>query len=141
MGSTRCSSPKSGSLVLCNVTMATKPGGGKSPCPFSDLPLGWDSMGPSPGLCTALDLGCGLGPDPNPRTLSVEGRAISDVVQGPFCGSKQAARWPGMWHASRVSVSVRVLTGPQELSLRAGGQCAPFLDSTELILNLTSVRL
>lgn len=62
-----CSSPKSGSLVLCNVTMATKPGGGKSPCPFSDLPLGWDSMGLRSRPCTALDSGCGLGPDPNPR--------------------------------------------------------------------------
>lgn len=62
-----CSSPKSGSLVLCNVTMATKPGGGKSPCPFSDLPLGWDSMGLSSRPCTVLDSGCGLGPDPNPR--------------------------------------------------------------------------
>lgn len=31
---------KTGSLVLCNVTVATKPGGGKSHSPLSDLPLG-----------------------------------------------------------------------------------------------------
>ena len=36
---------KTGSLVLCNVTMATKAGGGKSHCLLSDLPLGWDSTG------------------------------------------------------------------------------------------------
>lgn len=39
---------KTGSPVLCTVTVATKPGGGKSHCLLSDRPLGWDSTGLSP---------------------------------------------------------------------------------------------
>lgn len=84
---------KADSLALCNVAVATKPGGGKSHCPLCDLPQGWDSTGPSSRTCAVCDSRCGLGRGPSLwRPPSVKGRPTSGGVQGPFCGSQQAAR-------------------------------------------------
>lgn len=104
---------KTSSLILCNVAVATKPGGGKSHGPLGDLSVGWDGMGLGTRPCTACDSRCGLGHRPLLwRPPSVKGRATLSSVQGSVCGSMQVARQPGVWCAPcSVRVTSEVLTG------------------------------
>lgn len=122
------STGKTGSLVLRNVTVATKPGGGKSHCPLSDLPLGGDSMGLSSRTCTACDSRCGLGPSGDPR-LQKEGpsRVASRRPSVDQAGCQMARHVVGsVW----VRVSVRNRAG-----FEGGLYISPWI-SIELILNL-----
>lgn len=75
------SKSKTRNLLLCNVAMATTPGGGKSHCPLSDLSLGWDNKGQSRRPRAACDSRYGLGTDP----YSGETR--------PVCERKGHAQW------------------------------------------------
>ena len=71
---------KADSLVLCNVAVATKPGGGKSHCPLCDLPQGWDSTGLSSRTWVVCDSRCDLGHRP-------------PLWRPPICERKAHIRW------------------------------------------------
>lgn len=118
--------------------MATKPGGGKSPCPLSDLPLGWDSPGLSSKPRVACDSRYGLEHRPPLcRAPSVKGRTIRGTDHGTFCESKNVARWLGVWCAlCWVRESIR---GPYGLGARfEGRRCISPWIRMQLMLNLTS---
>lgn len=133
---------KTNRLVLCNVSVATKPGGGKSHCPLSDLPLGWDSTGLCSRTCAVCDSGYGLGHRaPLWRPRSVKGRPMSGSGLRAFpsiSASCQPAR----------SVICSVL-GQGEHQRSLGGKRARFKGRqhisawirTEWIMNLTSTQL
>lgn len=120
---------KADSLVLCNVAVATKPGGGKSHCPLCDLPQGWDSTGLSSRTWVVCDSRCDLGHRPPLwRPPSVKGRPTSGGVQGPFCGSQQVARWARCVVSSVLArVSIRGPYGATELGLRVASTSLPGL--------------
>lgn len=120
---------KADGLVLCNVAVATKPGGGKSHCLLCDLPRGWDSMGLSSRTCAVCDSKCGLGRRPPlGRPPPVTGRPTSGGVQGPFCASHQAAGQARCVVCSLLGrVSIRGLYAAIELGLRVARASLPGL--------------